>query len=358
MFVVSNSQHSMNKLKLAVMLTLIALPAIAGPPAPTALFRQADGGYTQRSWCDGVSISVSGGSGGTGYAYVNAVIDAGSISVNNWPATQPVSLASVPTHGVTGTFWQATQPVSGTLTCNAGTGTLAVSAASLPLPTGAATAANLTTIGSQTTKLNDGVDTVAISATGALAVECVGGCGSPSTPVVYSYVTPMVVAGASKLFLDFYNGSAANVIKILGIYPHVKTDVAVTGAVSIRFDLYRTSAVGTGGTAASYKSATIDVAGGSIHPADTNNAALPAGVSARHLPTAGATISEWLRPFFCFTEETNAATYWCNGRFNLLDTGSWTMQTLTLRPNQGLLIKQGTVAALNQIGFTVVFSVE
>lgn len=53
-----------------------------------------------------------------------------TVGINNWPATQPVSLASVPTHGVTGpltnaelraaavpvsgTFWQATQPVSGT----------------------------------------------------------------------------------------------------------------------------------------------------------------------------------------------------------------------------------------------------
>lgn len=38
-----------------------------------------------------------------------------------------------------------TQPVSGTVTANAGTGTFAVSAAALPLPTGAATAANQTT---------------------------------------------------------------------------------------------------------------------------------------------------------------------------------------------------------------------
>lgn len=35
-----------------------------------------------------------------------------SVSVSNLPATQPVSLASVPSHPVTGTFWQATQPVS------------------------------------------------------------------------------------------------------------------------------------------------------------------------------------------------------------------------------------------------------
>ena len=46
---------------------------------------------------------------------------------------------------VTGTFWQATQPVSGTVTANAGTGTFAISAASLPLPTGAATSALQTT---------------------------------------------------------------------------------------------------------------------------------------------------------------------------------------------------------------------
>lgn len=47
----------------------------------------------------------------------------------------PVSLATAPTTPVTGTFWQATQPVS---------------AASLPLPTGAATAANQISGGPQT----------------------------------------------------------------------------------------------------------------------------------------------------------------------------------------------------------------
>ena len=49
-----------------------------------------------------------------------------------YQATQPVSLASAPTTAVTGTFWQSTQPVSGTVTANAGSGTLAVSLASVP----------------------------------------------------------------------------------------------------------------------------------------------------------------------------------------------------------------------------------
>jgi hypothetical protein len=54
----------------------------------------------------------------------------GSVSVSNFPvsqavtgtfyqATQPVSIATMPSTPVTGTFWQTTQPVSGTVTANA-----------------------------------------------------------------------------------------------------------------------------------------------------------------------------------------------------------------------------------------------
>jgi hypothetical protein len=49
------------------------------------------------------------------------------VSGTFWQATQPVSIASMPSTPVTGTFWQVTQPVSGTVTANAGTGTFAVS---------------------------------------------------------------------------------------------------------------------------------------------------------------------------------------------------------------------------------------
>jgi hypothetical protein len=63
----------------------------------------------------------------------------GTVGVNNFPATQPVS----------GTFWQATQPVSGTFW----QATQPVSAASLPLPANAAqeTGGNLATIASAVT---------------------------------------------------------------------------------------------------------------------------------------------------------------------------------------------------------------
>jgi hypothetical protein len=74
----------------------------------------------------------------------------GSVVVTGtfFQATQPVSIASAV--AVTGTFWQATQPVSGTVTANAGSGTFAISAASLPLPSGAATETTLAAISTKT----------------------------------------------------------------------------------------------------------------------------------------------------------------------------------------------------------------
>jgi hypothetical protein len=67
---------------------------------------------------------------------INATVS-GSISVSNfpatqavtgtfWQATQPVSIATMPTTPVTGTFWQATQPVSGTVTIQDGGNTITV----------------------------------------------------------------------------------------------------------------------------------------------------------------------------------------------------------------------------------------
>ena len=67
---------------------------------------------------------------------INATVS-GSVSVSNfpatqavtgtfWQATQPVSIATMPTTPVTGTFWQATQPVSGTVTIQDGGNTITV----------------------------------------------------------------------------------------------------------------------------------------------------------------------------------------------------------------------------------------
>ena len=61
---------------------------------------------------DGGPVSVSGALTAT------VALDAGSTLTVFPGATFPVSIASMPSTPVTGTFWQSTQPVSGRLTCD------------------------------------------------------------------------------------------------------------------------------------------------------------------------------------------------------------------------------------------------
>ncbi|MDQ3273742.1 MAG: hypothetical protein M3Q39_01600 [Actinomycetota bacterium] len=176
----------------------------------------------------------------------------------------------------------------------------------------------------------------------------------------YSYIVPSTAVGANKLFLDLFNAAGSGkIIRVTSVRPIVDTDVAVVGAVGIRLLLFRTSAVGTGGTASAYKSATADVAGGTITPQDTANPALPAQITARHLPTAGATPAEWLRGMYVMGEESaNSFAYNFQGQVNMLDLDSETAQLLTLREGQGLLIKQGAIASVGSVRFRVTFTVE
>lgn len=178
------------------------------------------------------------------------------------------------------------------------------------------------------------------------------------TKETYLYTTPAAAVGIDKLYTDLFNAAGSGkVIDVRGIWIVPKTDVAVVGALGIRVDLYRTSAVGTGGTAASYKSATRDVAGGNICPMDTANAALPAQITARWLPTAGATISEWMIATYSLGEETATSMAFISQYQNILPSLYWG-QKLALREGQGILLKQGAVAATGSIGFLIAFTLE
>ncbi|MES2904407.1 MAG: hypothetical protein V4696_09510, partial [Pseudomonadota bacterium] len=64
---------------------------------------------------DGASSPVVAGNG-LPVAVVGTVPVSGTVGVTGaYQATQPVSIASMPSTPVTGTFWQATQPISGTV---------------------------------------------------------------------------------------------------------------------------------------------------------------------------------------------------------------------------------------------------
>lgn len=174
----------------------------------------------------------------------------------------------------------------------------------------------------------------------------------------YLYMTPSAAVGASKLYLDMFNAvGSGKLMDVRGIWIVPDTDVAVTGALGVRIDLYRTSAVGTGGTAAVYKSATPDVAGGNITPLDTANAALPAQITARWLLTGGATISEWMITTYSLGEETATSQAFMTQYQNILPELTWG-QRLAVREGQGILLKQGTVAATGNTHFLIAFTLE
>jgi hypothetical protein len=166
-------------------------------------------------------------------------------------------------------------------------------------------------------------------------------------------IPPQAVA-ASKLHFDVFNADAAKIVKVRGAWVIVAQDVANTGAVSIRLDWFRTSSVGTGGTAA-VSNATTPVA--AFSPKDTLNATLPAGVTARAAATAGAASSAFMFPTFHATEELQVhggLSQW----FNVLPDPERGEQELILRQNQGLKAVQGTVVGAGSIGFLVSFTVE
>lgn len=171
----------------------------------------------------------------------------------------------------------------------------------------------------------------------------------------YSWWVPTAAVGASKLYADIFNASGSGkVIEVRGVWAISDTDTAVTGALGIEIMLLRTSAVGTGGTAPTYNGGSASGTG-TIIPFDTNNAAIPAQITARALPTGGATIAAFYWSSFVPGEEAATSMAYITSFQNLLPVGVMT-QRITLREGEGLLIKQGTVAATGNVAFLVLFT--
>lgn len=171
----------------------------------------------------------------------------------------------------------------------------------------------------------------------------------------YTWWTPSTAVGASKLFADLFNASGSGkIIEIRGIWCIPKSDTAVTATLGVEIGLYRTSAVGTGGTAHTYNGGSASNAH-VITPWDTNNSALPAQITARALPTGGATISALYWAQHIWTEETNAPASAISAFTNLMPIGTMN-QRITLREGQGILYKQGSVAGAGNLQFLTIFT--
>lgn len=149
------------------------------------------------------------------------------------------------------------------------------------------------------------------------------------------------VAAARTTHLDLFNAvGSGRVLRIRDIRAVPDIATAVTG-VGFRWEVLRTSAVGTGGTAITPQKL------------DTAHANLPGQITARQKPTGGATTSALLFGLSVHGEETQAAAQLMQG-LNILGGDD----PIVLREGYGLKLDQVTNSVAGNFGWVVTFTVE
>ena len=174
------------------------------------------------------------------------------------------------------------------------------------------------------------------------------------TNPVYRLIIPSQAVGANKVFCDIFNATGSGVsMKVLSAFCYVDNDTAVTGTLGVEVALTRTSAVGTGGTAATNDSTSLTAP--TIARLDTNYATLNTSITARSAPTAGATAGALLGTRWVFTEETSAPSGIAGtlGAEFIRNEGA----ELWVRENTGLRFVQGAVASVGNVSFEIAFEV-
>lgn len=166
----------------------------------------------------------------------------------------------------------------------------------------------------------------------------------------YRLFVPKQAVGADLVYFDLFNASDKTV-RITSVVPIVSGAVAVVGVVAVDLFLTHTSAVGTGGTAATYGGATLTAC--TFSPLTRTGQPVPATITARLTPAGGATAGPVISWDSVFTEETNASTY--GGRAHeLLD---YEDEEIVLPNGSGIRVVQGAVASVGNIGFNVSFRI-
>jgi hypothetical protein len=168
----------------------------------------------------------------------------------------------------------------------------------------------------------------------------------------YKLYIPKQAVGADLVYFDLFNASGSgSLLYLLSVQPVVSGAVAVTGVVGVDLHLTRTSAVGTGGTAATREG--TDKTAATICALD-NSQACHASVTARLTPTGGATAGALLGYGSVFTEETNGGTYTIPAD---LAKARDNLPTIVIPEGGGIRVIQGAVASVGNIGFEAIFTV-
>lgn len=171
---------------------------------------------------------------------------------------------------------------------------------------------------------------------------------------LYRLFVPAQAVGANLIYFDLWNATGSGrEVRVWSVIPIVSGAVAVTGLLAVDLFVNRTTAIGTGGTAATR--------GGSSFTAMTivNMSGKGGGgnesITARLTPSGGATAGAVISWDSVFTEETQDGTYMASLK-DLIRRGYTDMPSLRIPENTGMSVVQGSVASVGNIGFDVIFS--
>lgn len=165
---------------------------------------------------------------------------------------------------------------------------------------------------------------------------------------------PFQTVGANTVHFDLFNaGGSGHIIELLSVVPVVSGATAVTGVVAVDIFLTRTSAVGTGGTAATLAGTSLTAA--TFSPVDWEGA-IPDGITARLTPTGGATAGAVIGWQSLFTEETNGGSY--NYVRDMVRLDCPMAPGVLVKPTTGVRVVQGSVASVGTVGYNVLFDLK
>jgi hypothetical protein len=169
--------------------------------------------------------------------------------------------------------------------------------------------------------------------------------GTKDTWVVSTGNTIHVAAARTTLF-DLFNASGSGVVlRVVGLYV-IPALAAVTG-VGQTYQVIRTTAVGTGGTALTPL------------PFDTDSPALPSQVTARVKPSGGATGSTVTLFLNGSSEETIPYASLASVLNHIPQVQELAaMKGLKLKAGEGLKVDQTTNSAVGNVNVVAVFTVE
>jgi len=169
----------------------------------------------------------------------------------------------------------------------------------------------------------------------------------------YKLFVPKQAVNANLVYFDLFNSStSACKVRINSVLPIVSGAVAVVGVLGVDLFLTYTTAVGTGGTAATYSG--TDPTACTITPMTPSASAIPSGITARLTPSGGATAGAVLAMAEVFTEETGQAY---QGSLNEMVARTSASESIVLPAGYGIRVVQGAVASVGNIAFDVSFEV-